>query len=202
MIRTLSLSLLLAFSSMVATATPVVYQFVIDTSSLSGNGFLDIQFNRSSVLTEPATASFSNFTMGSGSLGGAPVNTVGVGSDLPGLVISLTEDLNQTLQPVIWGNQISFLVTLAGTLLENSDPNAADGAQFSVSLLNATQTDFLLGGGPLAGVDIFPGGFGGGTFPFNNGAPGIVSISEVPEPATFLMIGAGLVALGVTRRRR
>lgn len=201
MMRILSLSLWLAVGATLTSAAPVVYQFTIDTSSLAGSGFLDIQFNPGTTPGfEPATATFSNFSMGTGTLNGAPTNTGGVSSDLAALIISLVNDLNQTLQPVTWGNQISFLVTLSGTLIENPDPGGFIGALFSVSLLDSTQTNFLLGGPPLAGLDIAPAALG--ITPFNNGAPGIVGISEVPEPATWLLVGAGLVGLGALRRKR
>ena len=137
----------------------------------------------------------------SGGIGGA-LNTVGDGRYLStGLgTITITFDSPKTIFGLLWGsidysNQLSFNDS-AGTVIMGSDAQAMVGPGF----INGFQ------------------GFGGSAYvvirtdtPFTtvkatSGVPsfefdGVVAANPVPEPATCLLFGSGLIAMFAYRRR-
>lgn len=203
-LRRAALVLVLSACTSLASAASV-FQIELDTSTLvaaNGNtGWIDLQFNPGNGGTPYAQALLTNF-VGFGDP--TTVETAGnvSGSLAGGYVIGNNDasGYNDLFHAVNFGGKVGFTVTFSGDL----DPSLSGlGSAFAVSLFDSSKT-VALGAGAASDALVVLNwtSLGGATVsPLTNQIG--TSVSAVPEPQTWLMLGAGLALLGgVARRRR
>jgi len=179
------LALSIAVGAPAALAGPM-YRVSIDTSSLSGAGYLDLNLSGFSIAT-PARVTASNFS--GDFLGDAASNGDVSGDILSGIQFGNSEVDNYFDQAVSFGGLFSFDLSFDVVPAEA-------GIAFSVALLDAAMQSYL-GGSVLLAIDLMPG-----EAPFLDVLqPGLASVAEVPEPAHWLLLATGLMLMAMTRRR-
>lgn len=197
-LRAIACALLLAVAPVAAQAGQIGVR--LDTGTLSGKGWLDLQFNPGPNTTPAATAVLSGF---SGSLDGVPEVTGNVAGSLPGvLVFNNGTPYNDLFQPVTLGGIFSFLLDFSGDFLTAGFDS---GSVFAVSLYGVDGMISLGNPDPLTNALVTIGlapaslaGPGGITVTVND--PVLASASHspataVPEPGSLLLVLLGSVAL-------
>jgi len=180
------LALSIAVGAPAALAGPV-YNVSINTAALAGNtGVLDLGLNGFGTPT-PLFASITNF---SGDFLQALAPSGDVSGDIEsGVLIGNRDGFNYFDQAVRFGGLFSFDVSFEG-----DDP--ASPTQFNVALLNDTLDAFLGADGDLLTISLLAGTANA----IDIRAPGLVLVSEVPEPREWLLIATGLFLIGAARR--
>jgi len=192
----------LALSAIAGLASAQTLHVELNTASLGSSGFLDLQFNPSSVPATFASATISHLT-GFGDLSG--VSTQGnVLQNAGGFVFGNTTDYNDLFQAMAFGGKVSFDVTFGGL----SDPSAAAmPSKFAVSFLGSdgaggyTSLGNADPDGSLMSISWQPTA-GAGTLSSAITYQTVANISAVPEPSAWAMLGAGLALVGFARRRK
>ena len=178
----------------------VVYTLAADTSSVDGqSGYIDIQFDPGFQTTQSAFASISNLSTDA-NLDPLSVQISGdVSGALPaGVTIGNGTQFNDYFEGLIFGNRLSFTLSLSGPALVSPDGSAASGSTFGVGFYDSTAVNPILttnvtdGFAAVVNVNLdgtttpiaYPSGTGGG-------APAI-GISAVPEPSSISMLLVGL----------
>lgn len=191
LLATIAIACTLAMATSSAQAATQTYHVTVDTSTLSGQeGYLDFLFLG---LTNavPAQAQLSNFsgdfTTQSFALGQAAgaINTL--------LTIGNGEAWNEFGQWAKLGGKLSFDVRFNFAALDGA------GATLSVALLDAG-LNYLGTSSDVATFSLLPGSDAAVSA---DGA--IATVSTVPEPATWLMLAAGVLlvlSLGRSAPRR
>lgn len=193
-----------------ATAASITYAVHVDTGALAGTqGYLDLQFLPGGADALAATARVTAFNPYDATF--APTaDLVGDASGLlPGdATLGNGQGFNDLFQGVTFGQQFWFLLTLAGDALSPSAPPLS-GTAFSLLLFGSDGFTPLLTVDPdgrIAALQIGPTGqVGVQTFAQVTGASPVATVEEVtavPEPTTLLLVGSGVMALIVRRRRR
>ncbi len=196
-LRHMAAALALALCSSFAAADTTV-AITIDTSSFGAGGWLDLQFNPAYAGAPAATATVSNFA---GFDAAAAVETAGQvsGSLAAGYVFGNGDSWNDLFHSVTYGGILSFDVTFGGDA--DLSGNVAESV-FAVSAYGADGVT-LLGGsssidGSLAVVNWTPATGGITTAVYSD----VATISAVPEPSSWLMLGiGGMLIAGVARRK-
>jgi hypothetical protein len=186
-----------------ARAGTISYTVNVDLPAIPGPGFIDFQFNQANASTSlPAVASISGFTstgfvfddLTSG-------GTAGVTGSLASPPISIPNDAGAAnwfdIGVTTWGNQFSFVVTLAGDAIGGA---STDGSGFYLFLLDGGYNPILgsLPSGEIANALVNPDGSTtalGSTF-----EGGAADLSETPEPGALLLTAGGLGLLAFLRR--
>jgi hypothetical protein len=133
----------------------VVYAITVNTSSIAGAGFVEMQFNPGGVV-QPATAQVESFNPDGGTIVGAAAFTGAVGGQLPGTVTfqSTTANVyNDYYQQFTFGNQLSFQLVLSGPAI--TAPLGLGESSFFLTFWDSTGTVPLLttiSGFPLPAV--------------------------------------------------
>lgn len=179
----------------------------LDTSgfgSNGSNGWIDLQLNGSPLSTVTTFADISGIS-GFGSGAGAQLSNA-TGTAAGGFRIeNVAGGYNDLFHAVNFGSgKISFNVSFSGDV----DPSGQYGSVFAVSLFGADQATLLgsssNGDGSLLHLNWTPsatvGGQGGANAQIF--ASGVQVAAAVPEPSTWLMLGAGLALIGFARRRQ
>jgi PEP-CTERM motif len=201
-LRSAVAALALAFGSTAALADTTL-AVTIDTSLFGDAGWIDFQYNPASLGMPPATTvTLSGFH---GFDAGAAVETAGQvsGSLATGYVIGNGEAFNSLLHAVNFGSVLSFNVTFSG---DNVDPSGNGyGSDFAVYAYNAGLTTDLGNstdpGKRLVGAAWTPETGSSGTLLYQSYSS-VATISAVPEPGSWLMLGIGaLLVAGAVRRR-
>lgn len=194
-LRQAALALALAGSSLAAMAAPVSFHVNVNTTTLTGNGYLDLQFSALGT-APPASVTFSNFTGGIGGVdffdGEVFFNTDGTFTlaNLPGM-----------------GGLLSFEALFGGVLgfdLMFSDDYASatgtDGSTLTVGLLDDSFSP-IGGAFGIARFELTPGV---GVETSVNDAYATIGpvVAAVPEPSDWILMATGLALLGASMRRR
>ncbi|HEU5436344.1 MAG TPA: NF038129 family PEP-CTERM protein [Telluria sp.] len=195
LLRHAVLALALAGSSLAAMAAPISFHVDVNTTTLTGDGYLDLQFSAlgSAPLT---TVTFSNFT-----------GAVGAVDFFDGEVLFNADGTFTLANLPGMGGLLSFNALFGGALgfdLMFSDDYAAvagtDGSTLTVGLLD---TAFAPIGGDfgIARFELTPGV---GVQTSVNGDFAAIGpvVAAVPEPDAWLLLATGLGLLGFTQRRR
>ncbi len=191
------LAVALAGVAGLAGAAPATnYHVVIDTSGFSGGGFLDFAFIPGSSAASAANATLSHFSgafgeriSGEGELSGALQSVVYFGNG---------SGYNDLFHSVTLGGKFSFDIAFGGDFLTSAGNT---GSTFGVGLLN--DAGYL--GNPNGNVvqfELMPAFNGNPASVGATGYAGVGLVAAVPEPSSWLMLGAGLAVVGFGARRR
>ena len=208
--RYLLLVVVLGATSIPVLADTIGYTIAVDTSSAAGQtGYIGFDLSTGRILPIlPVTAVVSGYAGGALIPGDpfADANTVNVSGSLPGVVTMDNSAANAFTERILFGNSVSFFVTLSGT-----------GVDLLGGATSATATDFQLGffdldGNPLfttdplgnvAVIDVAPNGVVTAEALSNGSGGSDATIAETPEPTSLAMFAcAGMLALAWRVRRR
>ncbi|MBA5637152.1 NF038129 family PEP-CTERM protein [Duganella sp. LX20W] len=194
-------ALALALTAVASLASAQSMHVVLDTTGLSANssGWLDVQFNPASVPAVAASALVDH--LGGFDAGSTPQLNGDVQAQAGGaFLFGNGTDWNDLFHAVHLGGKVSFDVSFSGL----PDPSlAAIPSLFSVSLYGAdgvTQLGHPDINGSLLSLSWNPAASGAGQVGVAVVDAGVASVSAVPEPSAWLMLGAGLALLGLARR--
>ena len=182
------LALALAGGANTAFAGPMVH-FTVDTTSLTGSGYLDLTFAALAGAT-PATATLTHFT---GAFDATALPTGDVGGDVGTQVtFGNGQTFNELLQAVTFGGLLGFDAAF------DIAPGGATGTGFGIALVNAALDNYVPGtGGNIASVDLVPDAratvWADAAF---------VTATPVPEPAGLPVFATGCVLAVLVMRRR
>ncbi len=203
---------LLAFAASTASATTVSYEVTIDTAPLIGHPAgpfsLDFQFIDGSGMGDANnTVTLSDFGFGGGSLIGTNMLTGGASGDIES-ILTLTDSsfFNEAQQRFIPGSSLTFRLTETG----NVDPGGTPD-EFSATILDSSGAGLpsTAPNGALLLSDIsspYPSVLSFSTSstenpvaggpPISIAAPIVTStVSPVPEPPSFWLVGITLIVL-------
>lgn len=199
--------LALALSAAAGLASAETLHVVLDTSSFTGfagAGWLDLQFNPGSATAALAGATVSNLAGFDASVA-AQLSGDASSTLAGGYLFDNAAGYNDAFSAVHLGGKVSFDVSFSGA----ADPSGAlAGSLFGVALYGGADGAAQLGNadansGNLAQFAWQPGlsgSTGSVTTTVFDGA--VVTVSAVPEPSSWLMLGVGLALIGVVTRRK
>ena len=190
------LSLAAFFLLPMASSAAIIYDVAVDTSSIAGtSGNLDFQFNPSGA-APAAEATLSQFDLGGTILTGPPILDGDVSASPGTLSFGNGPGFNAALQPVTFGTSFSFRIAFAGDFL--TEPSTGQTV-FGILFWNSDLSQQLLEAGPIIGgsveFQLLSGSVIGEIYP-----PG--SVTLVPEPATWVLLAAGVIVLIRAMHRR
>ncbi len=183
-----------------------VYHVEINTTQLTGSGWLDLQFNPGNDTAPAAVASLSHFVGQLGSdapqIAGDVNGSLGnVGSQVS---FANTTTYNDLFQSVRFGQRLSFDVSFSGSFLNSN--NTSVGSSFGVALYGSDQVTVLGNGdansGSLLTFQLLSTGSPVGNISSVVYDPTLINVSAVPEASEWMMMVAGLGVLGALARRR
>lgn len=195
LLRHAVLALALAGSSLAAMAAPISFHVDVNTTTLTGNGFLDLQFGafESAPLT---TVTVSNF---SGAVGAVDYFDGPVAFNADGsFTMANLPDIGGLLSfNALFGGMLGFDLVFSD---DYALQTGTDGSTFTVGLLDA---DYAAIGDPLgiARFELIPGV---GVETSVDGDFAVIGpvVNAVPEPGAWLLLATGLGLLGFMQRRR
>ncbi len=177
------------------------YQIDVDTTGLTGTGYLDFQFDPGATPYDAGSATITLLST-DGTLG-SPLTDIGaVSGTLPGtVVIDNTDATNEYTQTFTYGTSFDFLVTLN---IPTVSGTAVGGNSFTFDAEDSNFDPLLSSSFPAVEIDL-DATTGAPTVTNNTDSSnpnGFASVSELPEPATCALLGAGLAFLAGWRRPR
>ena len=199
-------SLCVGASSAIAAVTPgpTAYHVEIDTTGMSGDGFLDLSFIAGQLPATYASAVLSDF---SGVYGAASQATGDVAGALSnGLTFGNTHSYNDFLQSITLGGKFGFDIGVGGAFL--TSPGTSNTI-FAFDLLSADYTNLGNPSGNLGEIVLTPvtegsaAGISTGVYdPALATITPISAVAPVPEPSAWLTLLSGLGVMGLVIRRR
>jgi hypothetical protein len=196
----------LAFLVPAAARASSIFVFTTNTSSLSGTGYIDLQYNALSGAGY-SVASITSFST-DGTLGGCvPASACLTGDASGNLASTVTigngaldnSSYNDYAEAITFGTFVRFLVTLSGP------PGGTVDSLFVLTYYNSDYSQYLLSADPngaSATLDIKPDGTVLiQTYPAAGGSYDTTLGSSVPEPVSVFTALAGLVLLAGGRFR-
>lgn len=189
----------LAGSALSAFAGTTNYHVAVNTSGLSGTGWLDL-YLASGNTALPLTATLSNFSADFGAVNTAWSGDYSVG---PNGSYTLTNGagFNDLTRFLNLGGTVGFDVAFSGDFIDTA---GTEGGLFTVGLYDANGNGF---GDPFLGVASFSLAATSPTAYTIVTQPGLatvgpVSASPVPEPSALMLMLTGLGLAGFVGRRR
>jgi len=177
----------------------------IDTTSLGVvNGFLDFNLAPG---TDPMTVTISGFSPAANLNPAVDPSSTGAfaGNLTSGNSLVLGSGFADYFRGFTFGGIIQFFVTFSGPAITSPTPGATVGNTFAFSLFDASGSSPLLTSndtfGYLFTMDVAPKTGAVSVTPFALPSNAL-SITDTPEPATVLIIGAGLAAIGLLRKKK
>lgn len=184
-----------------STAGIIIYDVQVNTSGASGSGSFEFQLSSGIPGNPLVTATISDFTT-TGTLSGAPTTQGNVSGALPGTVSidngNTAFAIASMLQQITYGLGFRFRLTIDTVAVDPGPPLT------SLPLLALYLYDSSLQ--PILTTDIFGSVLTWetdadrnpivSTFPANSlGAPSVITISDVPEPAalSFVLVGMAMI---------
>ncbi len=207
------LTAVLAMSAGLASADTLHVE--IDTSSFGNKGWMDLLFNPSDANSALTTAHLYDF-VGFDAVGGAETAGGVSGSLATGYTLDNLNSGSELFHSMNFGGKVSFNVDFTGAVGSAINRSLST---LAVALYGADKATLLGSGDPLTGalVQLY-------WLPPTANAPGSVTtrvfdsvasvgaplqssplppqISPVPEPSTWLTMGAGLGLVALARRRK
>jgi hypothetical protein len=206
MIRSFAFAL---FALLIAAATAqagvVTYAVTVDTSGLSGPGYIEFQFNQASSTTSLSAVAdiivfrSTGFTFDDLLSGG----TAGTSGSRTALPISIPNDAGAAnyydIGITSWGTGFTIGVRFSGAAVGGT---AGDPSGFYVFLLDSSFSPIVspLSAGEIASVTINTDG--SSTPASSSFSGGGASTFFVPEPGSLLLFGSGLGLAALRLRRR
>jgi hypothetical protein len=166
-----------------------MYHVTVDTTSLTGTGYLDLTF-AALAGAAPATATLTHFT---GAFGSTALPAGDVGGDIgSAITFGNGQSFNELLQAVSFGGLLSFDAAF------DVAPGGTIGTGFGIALVNAALDNYVPGtSGNVATIDLMPGA------PATVWADAaFVTTTPVPEPAGLPVFATGCVLAALALRRR
>jgi hypothetical protein len=203
-IRQTILAVALTANAAVAAAATLHVELATDTMGAANpGGWLDLRFNPDA----GAVRSYASLDklVGFGDSTSALYEGQVSGSAPSGFIFANGESLNRIFHPVQFGGLVSFDVNFNGT--DDGAPMPASTV-FSLALFAADGSTKLgsadAATGSLLRLSWLPPASPAdqGTVSISNFDTAHVRVSAVPEPSSWLMLGAGLALAGVLSRRR
>jgi len=180
----------------VASAGTITYEVTVNTSSIAGTaGSLDFNFNPGPLVTQAASLQILGFSS-DGTLAGSPTLTGDISGALP---LTLTFDngtaFNDYFEGFTYGTSLVFDVYLYGPALSSPDGTSTSGSTFAFSMFsNAAGTI------PVLTTDLADGfaftvdvNLDGTTTVTNFSPETSITVSAVPEPGAWLLLGTALL---------
>lgn len=181
-------------------ASAINYGVTVYTSSLANSpGIIDLQFNPGPGVIQSATVSLTAFTTDATPLANQTTLTGDAYGTFPvTLVLSNSAPYNDIFQGVQFGRRLSFNLAISGAAID-SPSNQGSGSRFGLSIYSADQITPLLTSDPngtVVTLDLDPRGrLTVLTFTTADGKPPVAVVQPVPEPASPLLFGSGVIAL-------
>src|SRR5580658_492306 len=191
-----------------AAFADIQYAVTVDTTGQLGNsGYIDLQFNPSSLTTQFTSAAVTNFsTDGTLDVFGDDFfdGTSGdVSGTLPGTVsFDNGTTTNEYTQGITFGTTISFDLDLSGPAIDL--PNGEGGGSFFLTFYDPSGNPLLTNSSNDAAFEVDINGDGSTSptaFPNASGGPSVVTyvgpteVPAIPEPSMVLLLAGGLAAL-------
>jgi hypothetical protein len=189
----------LSIAASAATASPIVYEVTLNTSSISGTtGSFDFNFNPGPLVTQDASLQILNFSS-NGSLAGNPELTGDVAGALPStLTFDNGTGFNDYFEDFTFGTTLSFDTSFFGPALSTPDGVSTSGSTFAFSVFSdAAGTIPALTGDTTDGFAFTVGVNLDGTTTVNNFS---TQTSIAPEPGTVTLAAVAMLLLLGFRR--
>ncbi|MFA9216330.1 MAG: NF038129 family PEP-CTERM protein [Sphingomonadaceae bacterium] len=203
--RTLRHSLLaLALGACASLASAAALHVELDTTGMGSAGWIDLQFNPGNGSSALAWADLSHFVGFNGAIAAETFGSV-TGDLASGFRISndSLDGYNDLFHAVHLGGKVGFDIDFGGA----ADLSGANlQSVFSVALYGDHDAQIVLGqpsNGSLLTFSWTPATMPGASGDVSSVVfdQGVGGVSPVPEPSTWLMLGAGMALLGLRRRR-